>query len=72
MRAAILVMCAIVAMGVFVAMYLAIWSTRDDPARRSAFRQHVVSEFVWATIPLLMLLAAAVPAATAVFSAGSP
>jgi hypothetical protein len=49
-------------------MYLAIWGTRDDPARAPAFRQHIVSELIWATIPILMLLAAAFPAAIAIVS----
>jgi heme/copper-type cytochrome/quinol oxidase subunit 2 len=61
-------MCGVVAAGVFLSMYLAIWSTRDRPERASAFRQHIVSELVWATIPILMLIAAAFPAAMLVIS----
>jgi heme/copper-type cytochrome/quinol oxidase subunit 2 len=61
-------MCAVVAAGVFLAMYLCEWSTRDDPARAAAFRQHIVSELVWVTIPILMLIAAAFPAVIAVMS----
>lgn len=68
MRGVILCMCGIVAGGVFLAMYLSVWSTRDHPGRSAAFRQHVVSELVWATIPILMLVAAAFPAALAVMS----
>jgi heme/copper-type cytochrome/quinol oxidase subunit 2 len=49
-------------------MYRAIWSNREDPARLSAFRQRLTVEVIWATIPLLMLLAAAVPAVLAVVS----
>jgi heme/copper-type cytochrome/quinol oxidase subunit 2 len=49
-------------------MYLCVWSTRDDPARAAAFRQHIVSELVWVTIPILMLIAAAFPAVIAVMS----
>ena len=63
-----LVVCGTIAGGAFLAMYLAIWSTRHDPARAPAFRQHIVSELIWATIPILMLLAAAIPAAMAVVS----
>jgi len=61
-----LAVCGIIAGGAFMAMYLAIWSARHDPARAPAYRQHIVSELVWATIPILMLLAAALPAAIAV------
>jgi heme/copper-type cytochrome/quinol oxidase subunit 2 len=64
----VLMACGIVAGGAFLAMYLAIWRTRDDPARAPAFRQHIVSELIWASIPILMLLAAALPAALAVVS----
>jgi heme/copper-type cytochrome/quinol oxidase subunit 2 len=67
-RGLILGLCGVVAFGVFLAMYLAIWSTRDGPDRASAFRQHIVSELVLASIPILMLLAAAIPAAMAVMS----
>jgi heme/copper-type cytochrome/quinol oxidase subunit 2 len=63
-----LAVCGSIAGGAFLAMYLAIWSTRNDPARTPAFRQHIVSELIWATIPILMLLAAAFPAAMAVIS----
>jgi heme/copper-type cytochrome/quinol oxidase subunit 2 len=68
MRSVVLVVCGIIAGGAFLAMYLAIWGTRDDPARAPAFRQHIVSELIWATIPILMLLAAAFPAAIAIVS----
>jgi heme/copper-type cytochrome/quinol oxidase subunit 2 len=64
----VLMMCGIVAGGAFLAMYLAIWSTRDDPARAPEFRQHIVSELIWASIPILMLLAAAFPAVMTVIS----
>jgi heme/copper-type cytochrome/quinol oxidase subunit 2 len=64
----VLAVCGIIAGGTFLAMYLAIWSTRDDPARAPAFRQHIVSELIWATVPILMLLAAAFPAAMAIVS----
>jgi heme/copper-type cytochrome/quinol oxidase subunit 2 len=63
-----LAVCGTIAGGAFLVMYVAIWSARRDPARAPAFRQHIVSELVWATIPILMLLAAAFPAAMAVVS----
>jgi heme/copper-type cytochrome/quinol oxidase subunit 2 len=70
MRSLMLAVCGAIAGGAFLAMYLAIWSSRDDPARAMAFRQHIVSELIWATIPMLMLLAAAIPAAIAILSQG--
>ena len=68
MKGVILTVCGFVLGGVFLAMYRAIWSNRDDPARLSAFRQRLSVEVIWATIPLLMLLAAAIPAVLGVVS----
>jgi heme/copper-type cytochrome/quinol oxidase subunit 2 len=68
MRVLILGMCGVVAAGVFLAMYLSVWSSRDDPGSTAAFRRNVVSELVWVTIPILMLVAAAIPAVTAILS----
>jgi heme/copper-type cytochrome/quinol oxidase subunit 2 len=45
-----------------------VWRTRHQPGRAAGFRQHIVSELVWATIPILMLIAAALPAAIAIAS----
>jgi heme/copper-type cytochrome/quinol oxidase subunit 2 len=70
MRVVILGLCGLVAAGVFLVMYLSVWNTRSHPERASTYRQHIVSEFVWLTIPVLMLIAAAVPAAMAVMSGG--
>jgi heme/copper-type cytochrome/quinol oxidase subunit 2 len=68
MRSAILAVCVVVAAGVFLAMYFSVWSTRDHGGRAAGFRQHIVSELLWATIPILMLVAAALPAAIAIAS----
>jgi heme/copper-type cytochrome/quinol oxidase subunit 2 len=65
-------MCGVVGAGVFLAMYLSVWSTRDNQERAAAFRQHIVSELVWVTIPILMLIAAAFPAAIAIMSGNAP
>jgi heme/copper-type cytochrome/quinol oxidase subunit 2 len=72
MRGVILGMCGVVGAGVFLAMYLSVWSTRDHQERAAAFRQHIVSELVWVTIPILMLIAAAFPAAIAIMSGNAP
>jgi hypothetical protein len=70
MRGALLVVCGVIVAAAVMVMYRAIWSSRDDPARISGFRQSIVSELFWSTIPLLMLLAAAFPAVMAVISGG--
>jgi heme/copper-type cytochrome/quinol oxidase subunit 2 len=62
-------MCALLAAGVFAAMFLSIWSARRAPAAQITPRQRFAAELVWAAIPCLMVLAAAVPAVIAVVSA---
>ena len=69
MRVVILVMCGLVAAGVFATMFVAIWSTRGGTGRPLAFRQSLATELVWAAIPCLMTLAAAIPAVIAIVSA---
>jgi len=66
MRLAILMMCSVVTAGVFAAMFLAIWSSRRKDTHPSSFRQHLAAELVWASIPCLIILAAAIPAAIAI------
>ena len=68
MRFVILGMCALVASGVFIAMFLAIWSTRRAAAAPATFRQSAATELVWAAIPCLMILAAAIPAIIGIIS----
>jgi heme/copper-type cytochrome/quinol oxidase subunit 2 len=69
MRLVIMVMCALVAAGVFAVMFVSIWSTRPhDGAHPSALRRSIAVEFVWAAIPCLMILAAAVPAVIAILT----
>lgn len=70
MRLVILGMCVLVAAGVFVSMFVSIWSTRhSNGAPTSAFRQSIATELVWAAIPCLMMLAAAIPAVIAIAAA---
>ena len=69
MRLVILRMRALVAAGVFAAMFVSIWSTRRGPAASTAFRQSFATELVWAAIPCLTMLAAAIPAVIAIASA---
>jgi heme/copper-type cytochrome/quinol oxidase subunit 2 len=68
MRLAILTMCALVATGVFVTMFLALWSSRRDGSRPPSFRQKLAAEIVWTAIPCLMILAAAIPAVIAIYT----
>lgn len=70
MRLVVIGMCALVAAGVFAAMLVSIWATRHrDDAHPHALRQSVAIELVWAAIPCLMILAAAVPAVIAIVAA---
>jgi heme/copper-type cytochrome/quinol oxidase subunit 2 len=71
MQLVILGMCSVVGAGVFAAMFLAIWSTRRATPSSSAFGQSFASELVWAAIPCLMLLAAAIPMVMAIAQARS-
>lgn len=70
MRLAILTLCTLVSLGVFATMFLSIWSSRRDGTRPPSFRQTLAAELVWAAIPCLMVLAAAIPAALAIASSG--
>jgi heme/copper-type cytochrome/quinol oxidase subunit 2 len=69
MRLVILGVCAVVVAAVFVAMFMSILSTRGAADRAADFEQSVASELMWATIPCLMILAAAIPAVVAIISA---
>ena len=66
MRLAILMMCSVVTAGVFAAMFLALWSSRREDSHPSSFRQNLTAELVWAAIPCLIFLAAAIPAVIAI------
>jgi len=63
MRVIILAIFTLLAAGIFTAMFMSIWSARCSADRASDYRQGVVAEFVWAVIPCLILIAAAIPAA---------
>ena len=72
MRLVVMGMCALVATGVFAAMFVSIWSTRRATAAApTALQQSFGVELVWAAIPCLMILAAAIPAVVALVSAHS-
>jgi heme/copper-type cytochrome/quinol oxidase subunit 2 len=61
--------CALVAAGVFATMFISIWSTRRSAAvTPTAWRQSFAMELVWAAIPCLMMIAAAIPAVIAIAS----
>ena len=68
-RLVMLGMCALLAAGVFSTMFLSIWSTRRAPAAEDTLPQHLAAELVWAAIPCLIVLAAAIPAVIAIVSA---
>jgi heme/copper-type cytochrome/quinol oxidase subunit 2 len=69
MRLLILEICALVTGGVFATMLVAIWSTRGTTTNSPAdFKQSFATELVWAAIPCLMMVAAAIPALVAMAS----
>jgi heme/copper-type cytochrome/quinol oxidase subunit 2 len=68
MRLVILAMCAVLAAGVLAMVCLAIWSTRRASATETVVRQASAAELVWAAIPYLLALAAAIPAVVATVS----
>ena len=68
MRVAILMICALFAAGVFATILVSIWSSHREGARPASLRQTLAAELVWAAIPCLMVLAAAIPAALAILS----
>ena len=70
MRLAILMMGTLLAAGIFAAMFLAIWSSRRDGSRLPTFRETLAAELVWAAIPCLMIVAAAIPAVVAIMQNG--
>jgi heme/copper-type cytochrome/quinol oxidase subunit 2 len=69
MLVVILTVCALLAGGVFIAILLSIWSSRRSADRAPDFHQDIVAELVWAVIPCLMIIAAAIPAAIAIIAA---
>jgi len=68
MRVTILMMCALVAAGVFAAILVSVWSSHRKGARPASLRQTLAAELVWAAIPCLIVMAAAIPAAIAILS----
>jgi len=68
MRVVIFGICALVAAGVFATMLLTIWSTSRATDDGHRFRQSAVIEIVWAAIPCLIIIAAALPAAIAIMA----
>ena len=65
MRVMMLGLCAFVAAGVFATMVATICSTSGDAARPPTFRQRLATELMWAAIPCLLIVAAAIPAVIA-------
>jgi len=68
MRVFVFALCALFTLGIFVTMLLSIWSTRDRREAQLLARQSLVGELVWAAIPCLMIVAAAIPAGVAILT----
>ena len=62
-------MCALLAAGVFGAVVLATVRAHGTDDRAPCFRQSIVAELVWAAIPCLIVIAAALPAAISIIAA---
>lgn len=74
MRLVFLVLCVLVAVGVFATMFISIWSARRGSAHVSSARENVAADWVWTAIPCLIIVAAASPAIISVAapSSGEP
>jgi heme/copper-type cytochrome/quinol oxidase subunit 2 len=68
MRLSILILCALVAAGVFAVMFFALWRSHRRASPAACSRQSLAMELVWAAIPCLMIVAAAIPAVIAISS----
>ena len=66
MRRIILILCALIAAGVFAAMFFVIWSSHRRASPAPSYRESLASELVWAAIPCLIIVAAAFPAVAAI------
>jgi cytochrome c oxidase subunit II len=66
MRLAVLLICVLIAAGVFAAMFVAIWRSKRAAAPTPALHQGFAVELIWAMIPCLIIVAAAAPAVIAV------
>lgn len=68
MRVIIFGLCVMFALGVFVAMFVSIWSTHRRSEAYLHSRQSLGVELVWAAIPWLIFLSAAIPAAALILT----
>jgi hypothetical protein len=69
MRVAMLGVCALLASGVFAAMFLAICRARHASDAPSRVRPGLTGELLWAAVPCLMVIAAVTPAAVRILVA---
>lgn len=68
MRVIIFGLCALFVLGIFVTMFVSIWSTSRQRGPRLHLRHSLAAEMVWAAIPCLMLVGAAIPAALVILT----
>jgi len=71
-RLTILILCALIAAGVFAVMFFALWRSHRRASPGACFRQSFATELMWAAIPCLMILAAASPAVIAIATGSAP
>jgi len=70
-KLAMLILCVLMAVGVFATMFVAVCSSPRDRSQPSPTRQHLAIELIWAAIPCLMIVAAALPAVMTITSQGA-
>jgi heme/copper-type cytochrome/quinol oxidase subunit 2 len=63
MRVMLLGVSALLAAGVFVAMFLSVCRAQRRPEGPPGVRRGLATELLWAAIPCLMVIAAVIPAA---------
>jgi heme/copper-type cytochrome/quinol oxidase subunit 2 len=71
MRTVVFALCALFTLGIFVTMLVSIWSTRNRIETQPRSGQSLAGELVWAAIPCLMIVAAAIPAGVAILTSHS-
>ena len=71
MRVVTLEVLALLAGGVFAAMFISVFRGNTTSDRQATARQRLAVELLWAAIPCLIILAAVAPAAIDIMSASA-
>ena len=71
MRLVLLMVCMLVAAGVFAVILFQTWSSHRAAALPTSLPRSLAAELLWAAVPCLMLVAAATPAVIAIVKANA-